>query len=275
MSPPPWASPGGRAWHYGFRAFGGVVLLFLAVPILVVLPLSFNAERYFSYPMPGLSLRWYEHFVSSGSWQRALRNSLVVAVATTCVATPLGTLAAVGLSRPSFPFRALMTGFLISPMIVPSVITAVGMYFFYARIGLTNTVLGLVVAHTTFATPFVVIIVTATLVGFDVNLSRAASSLGARPARAFFTVTLPVILPGVVSGAIFAFITSFDEVVAVVFLAATEQHTLPREMWKGVRENIDPTILAVACVLVAVSVLVLTSMELLRRRVGGLRGWRG
>ena len=264
-----------RVWHYGLRALCGAILLFLAVPILVILPLSFNAERYFSYPMPGLSLRWYENFFTSSSWQRALGNSVVVATATTCLATPLGTLAALGLSRPGFPFRRLITGFLISPMIVPSVITAVGMYFFYTRLGLNSTLLGLVVAHTTFATPFVVIIVTATLVSFDVSLSRAAASLGAHPARAFFTVTLPVILPGLISGAIFAFITSFDEVVAVVFLAATEQHTLPREMWKGVRENIDPTILAVACVLVAVSVLVLTSIEVLRRRNAGLRGWRG
>src|SRR5206468_820149 len=138
-------------------------------------------------------------------------NSLVLAVATTGLATPLGTLAALGLTRPAFPFRALVTGVLISPMVVPSVITAVGLYFFYSRLGLTSTLLGLVLAHTVLATPFVVIIVSATLAGLDANLGRAAASLGAHPVRGFFTVTLPLILPGVLSGAVFAFVTSFDE----------------------------------------------------------------
>lgn len=274
MSQPPWASASDRASHYALRALCAAVLLFLTAPILVILPLSFNSEPYFSYPIPGWSLRWYENFFASEAWQRALRNSLVVALATTGLATPLGTLAALGLTRPTFPGRTLVTGILISPMVVPSVITAVGMYFFYSRLGLTSTLLGLIVAHTALATPFVVIIVTATLAGFDATLARAAATLGANPARGFFTVTLPLILPGVVSGAVFAFITSFDEVVVVIFLAAVEQHTLTREMWKGIRENINPTILAVACLMATVSVFVLLSVELIRRRNERVRGIR-
>jgi putative spermidine/putrescine transport system permease protein len=272
MTEPAWISPLDRTLRYTLRGVCALVLLFLAAPILVILPLSFNSEPYFSYPIPGWSLRWYELFFTSPAWQRALRNSLVVAIATTALATPLGTLAALGLTRPRFPLRGLVTGLLISPMVIPSIITAVGLYFWYSRIGLSGSLLGLVLAHTVLATPFVVIIVSATLAGFDATLARAAASLGARPVRAFFTVTLPLILPGLVSGAVFAFVTSFDEVVVVIFLAAVEQHTLTREMWKGIRENINPTILAVACLMAVISVAVLTAVELLRRRNARLRG---
>jgi putative spermidine/putrescine transport system permease protein len=272
MRQPSWASPLDRAWRWARWGICALVLLFLTAPILVILPLSFNSEPYFSYPIPGWSLRWYEHFFTSPAWQRALRNSLVVATATTAVATPLGTMAALGLTRPDFPLRGVVAALLISPMVVPSVITAVGLYFFYSRIGLSESLLGLVLAHTVLATPFVVIIVGATLAGFDVTLPRAAASLGARPLWTFLTVTLPLILPGIVSGAVFAFVTSFDEVVVVIFLAAVEQHTLTREMWKGIRENINPTILAVACLMAAISIVVLTSVELLRRRSARLRG---
>jgi putative spermidine/putrescine transport system permease protein len=272
VGPPSWASPLDRAWRGALWGICALVLLFLTAPIVVILPLSFNSEPYFSYPIPGWSLRWYEHFFTSPAWQRALRNSVVVATATTIVATPLGTMAALGLTRPDFPLRGMVTALLIAPMVVPSVITAVGLYFFYSRIGLSGSLLGLVLAHTVLATPFVVIIVGATLAGFDVTLPRAAASLGARPLWTFLTVTLPLILPGIVSGAVFAFVTSFDEVVVVIFLAAVEQHTLTREMWKGIRENINPTILAVACLMVAISIVVLTSVELLRRRSARLRG---
>lgn len=271
---PAWSSPIDHARRLLLWAFCGLVFLFLLAPILVVLPLSFNAEPYFSYPMPGTSLRWYESFLASAAWQRALRNSFIVATLTTCLATVLGTLAALGLTRTRFPFKTLIVGTLISPMVAPIVITAVAMYFFYAKIALTNSFTGLVVAHTALATPFVVIIVSATLAGFDTRLARAAASLGAPPLTAFFTVTMPLILPGLISGALFAFVTSFDEVVTVIFLAGVEQHTLTREMWKGVREEINPTILAVACLMVSLSALALTLMELLRRRAEHLRGRR-
>jgi putative spermidine/putrescine transport system permease protein len=274
MPLPAWASPLDYALRALLWTFCGLVLLFLVAPILVALPLSFNAEPYFSYPMPGTSLRWYAAVVHSPAWRKALQNSLVVGTLTMVLATLLGTLAALGLTRARFPFKALILGTLISPMVAPIVITAVAMYFFYAKIGLINSFAGLVVAHTALATPFVVIIVSATLAGFDTRLSRAAASLGAPPLTAFFTVTMPLILPGLISGALFAFVASFDEVVTVIFLAGVEQYTLPREMWKGVREDINPTILAVACLMVALSVLALTLMEFLRRRTERLRGQR-
>ena len=252
--------------RWGLRLFVGGVLAFLVAPVLVVIPLSFNAEPYFTYPMPGLSTRWYAELFGSEVWRLAVRNSLVVAGFTTLLATALGTLAALGLSRREFPYRALVMGVLVSPMVVPLVITAVGVYFFYARVGLTAGLTGIVLAHTALATPFVVITVTATLTGFDWSLVRAAQSLGARPLTAFRRVTLPLITPGVVSGALFAFVTSFDEVVVVLFVAGPAQRTLPRQMWTGIREQISPTILAVATLMTLLSVLLLTCVELLRRR---------
>jgi putative spermidine/putrescine transport system permease protein len=274
MAIAPYASPAERAWYYIHRAICALVLLFLIAPILVIMPLSFNAEPYFTYPMPGLSTRWYEDFFTSSRWQLALQNSVFVACSTTVLATSLGTLAALGLSKANFPARNLVMGLLISPMIVPVVITAVGMYFFYAQMGLTNSFFGLILAHTALATPFVVITVTATLIGFDHTLTRAGASLGAPPPRVFFKVVLPLILPGVISGALFAFVTSFDEVVVVLFLASPEQRTLPKQMFSGIREQISPTITAVATMLIIFSIILLTSVELLRRRSERLRGIR-
>jgi putative spermidine/putrescine transport system permease protein len=170
------------------------------------------------------------------------------------------------------PFRSLAMGMLISPMIVPIIISAAGMYFFYSNIGLDQTYFGIILAHTALGTPFVVITVTATLVGFDHSLSRASASLGADPTRTFFKVVMPLILPGVISGGLFAFITSFDEVVVVLFLSGFEQRTIPLQMWAGLREQISPTILAVATILVIISIALLTTLELLRRRSERLRG---
>jgi putative spermidine/putrescine transport system permease protein len=269
---PPYVGPLGRAWHYGFYLICGLVLLFLITPILVIIPLSFNAEPYFTYPMPGFSLRWYQDFWASDMWGRAIRNSLIIGVCATILATTLGTLAALGLAKPGLPYKGVIMGILISPIIVPLVITAVGMYFFYSSLGLANSLPGIILAHTALGTPFVVITVTATLVGFDYSLVRAAQNLGASPARTFFKVQMPLILPGVISGALFAFITSFDEVVVVLFLASIEERTIPRQMWTDIREQISPTILAVATILVLISVLLLATLELLRRRNERLRG---
>jgi putative spermidine/putrescine transport system permease protein len=274
MAMAPYATSAERVWYYTLRVIVGAVLLFLIAPILIIMPLSFNAEPYFSYPMPGLSLRWYEDFFGNDRWQSALRMSVVVAFFTTILATTLGTVASLGLSRANFPGRAAVLSVLISPMIVPVIITAVGMYFFYDRVGLTNSVAGLVLAHTALATPFVVITVTATLSGFDQTLVRAGASLGADPMRVFFKIILPLILPGVISGALFAFVTSFDEVVVVLFIASPEQRTLPKQMFSGIREMISPTITAAASFLIVISVFLLTSVELLRRRSERLRGIR-
>jgi len=261
-----------RIWRYALWLICGLVLLFLALPTLVVIPLSFNAQPYFTYPMPGWSLRWYDAVFSSASWHRAAVNSLIVAIATMVLSMALGTPAAIGLHRSNFRFKSLLIGFMISPMIAPVVITAVGIFFFFARLDLVSTYPGLVLAHSTLATPFVVIAITATLSGFDQNLVRAGLGLGANPLTVFFRVTMPIIMPGLIAAALFAFITSFDEVVVTFFLAGIEQHTLPREMWKGAREEFNPTILAVACLLTVVSVSSLSLLEWTRRRNRRLRG---
>jgi putative spermidine/putrescine transport system permease protein len=249
-----------------FLGFCGCVLLFLIAPILAIIPLSFNSEPFFTYPMPGFSLQWYREFFTSDMWQLALKNSVIVAVFSTILATALGTLAALGLSRRDCPLRASITAVLISPMIIPVVVMAVGIYYFFAEVGLLNSLTGIVLAHTALGAPFVVITVTATLASFDHNLMRAAASLGATHVNAFFKVMLPVILPGVASGALFALVTSFDEVVVVLFLAGSEQRTLPRQMWSGVRETLSPTITAVATLLILLAVALLLTIQWLQRR---------
>jgi putative spermidine/putrescine transport system permease protein len=274
MAISPYASSTERVWYYTHRVLCAVILFFLIAPILVITPLSFNAEPYFSYPMPGLSLRWYEDFFTNDRWVLALKTSIIVAAFTTAIATTLGTLAALGLSRANFPARASFMSVLIMPMIVPIIISAVGMYFFYTDISLSNSLPGLILAHTALATPFVVIVVTATLSGFDHTLSRAGASLGGTPVTVFKRVILPLILPGVISGALFAFVTSFDEVVVVVFLASPEQRTLPKQMFSGIREDISPTITAAATLLILFAITMLTTVELLRRRSERLRGIR-
>jgi putative spermidine/putrescine transport system permease protein len=274
MAIPPYATRSEVLFHWGLRIFVGVVLLFLVAPILAIMPLSFNSDSFFSYPMPGYSLKWYEDFFTSDRWMSALRLSVVLAFFTTLLATTLGTLAALGLSRSNLPYRASIMAVLISPMIVPVIISALGMFFFYSKIGLTGTIPGLVLAHTALATPFVVITVTATLSSFDRTLMRAGESLGASPATVFAKVVMPLILPGMISGALFAFVTSFDEVVAVIFIAGPEQRTLPRQMFSGIREQISPTITAAASVLIVFSTILLITIELLRRRSERLRGIR-
>lgn len=272
---PPYVGLPGKIWHYTFRLICGLILLYLILPVLVTIPLSFNTEPYFSYPMPGFSLRWYEEIFHNPLWLLSMKNSLIIGFFATVLATSLGTIAALGLSKRDLPYKGLIMALLASPMIVPIVITAVGMYFFYSKVGLANSLPGLILAHAALGTPFVVITVTATLVGFDYRLVRAAASLGASPLYTFFKVTLPLVLPGMISGALFAFGTSFDEVVVVMFVGGIEQRTIPRQMWTGIREELNPTILAVATILTMLSVLLLITLEMLRRRNERLRGIRG
>src|SRR5262245_16411903 len=230
MAFPAYVTTSEKAAYFGLRIYVGLVLVFLIAPILVIMPLSFNSETFFSYPMPGTSPKWYEDFFFNDRWQSSLRMSIIVALATTCFATFLGTLAALGLARSNLPGRAAVMAVLISPMIVPLIISGVGMFIFYSRINLAGTTFGLVLAHSALATPFVVITVTATLAGFDRTLMRAGASLGAAPWTVFYKVVMPLILPGMISGALFAFVTSFDESVVVLFLASPEQRTLPKQM---------------------------------------------
>ncbi len=276
---PPYASTGQRLWYYTFRVICALLFLFLIIPILVILPLSFNAEDFFTFTKKmlaldpdGYSLKHYRDFFTNSDWQNALYNSARIAPMATILSVSFGTLAAIGLSQSHVPFRGAIMAILISPMIVPLIISAAGMYFFYSRIGLQGTYWGVVLAHAALGTPFVIITVTATLVGFDKSLVRAAANLGADPVRTFFKVQMPLIVPGVISGALFAFITSFDEVVVVLFLGSASQKTLPWQMFTGLREQISPTILAVATILVVISIALLTTLEFLRRRSERLRG---
>ena len=254
-------------------AFCVAVFVFLIAPILVVVPLSFNAEPYFTFTKGMLefdpaaySLQWYARVAGDEQWVRSLVNSLVIGFSATALATALGTLAALGLASPAMPARPLVMGLLISPMVTPLVISAAGMFFFYSTVGLAQTHIGLILAHAALGTPFVVITVTATLASFDANLTRASASLGAGPWRTFREVQLPLIAPGVVSGALFAFATSFDEVVTVLFMGGLDQRTIPRQMWSGIREQSSPEILAVATVLIAFALLLMVAVEWLRRR---------
>ncbi len=293
------ASPLERIWYYTYLVICGLIFLFLIAPILIIIPLSFNAEPYFtftqkmlSFDPTGFSTRWYDMLLTFGmtnpgaprdsswwsdvwnnaAWVNAAKNSVIIGFFATILAAALGTIAALGLSRPEMPYRRAIMAVLISPMIVPIIITATGLFFFYSKTGLAGSYIGIILAHATLGIPFVIITVTATLVGFDHSLTRAAASLGANPATTFRKITLPLILPGVISGGLFAFVTSFDEVVVVLFVAAHDQQTIPRQMWNGIREQISPAILSVATILVIISVLLLATMELLRRRSERLRG---
>lgn len=262
----PYASKAEKLARFGLVSICVLVLLFLMIPVLVIIPLSFNSSSFLTYPMDGFSLRWYNELMTSAEWRQAFKNSFIIAPVATALAMILGTLASVGLCRGNFRFKGVIMAFLIAPMIVPLVIVAVGLYFFFAKLQLLNSYIGLVVAHAILGMPFVVITVNATLQGFNTNLSRAAASLGAPPLTVFFKVVLPLIAPGVISGGLFAFATSFDEVVVTLFLASPSQRTLPLHMFSGIRENISPNIAAVATIMIVLSVLMLLTLEVLRRR---------
>lgn len=287
---PVYATSGDVLWSNTFRLICGLIFFFLIAPIAVVIPLSFNAENFFTFTPAmlaldpdGYSLKHYQDFMTNPDWLRPLKNSFIIAPFATIISVSLGTLAAIGLSQSHVPGRRAIMAILISPMIVPLIISATGMFFFYSGLGvfLEDTLhfskdlsgyIKVILAHAVLGIPFVIITVTATLVGFDRSLTRAAANMGAGPVRTFFKVQMPLILPGVISGGLFAFITSFDEVVVVLFVGSAVQKTLPWQMFTGLREQISPTILAVATILVVISILLLTTLELLRRRSERLRG---
>lgn len=299
MALPVYADPLERLWYYSYRVICALIFFFLIAPIIIIMPLSFNAEPYFTFTTKmltlnpeGFSMRWYDNLLTFGmvspdalrdgswwsdvwnnaKWVQAAKNSIIIGFFSTIVATVLGTIAAMGLSRPEMPYRKVIMALLISPMIVPIIITATGLFFFYSDIGLSGTYFGVIMAHATLGIPFVIITVTATMMSFDKSLIRAAQNMGAGPVTTFFKVQLPLITPGVVSGGLFAFVTSFDEVVVVLFIGSHEQQTIPRQMWNGIREQISPSILAVATILVIFSIGLLTVVELLRRRSERMRG---
>jgi putative spermidine/putrescine transport system permease protein len=263
---PAYATPLDKAGWWAVRIACVGVLAFLLLPILVIMPLSFSDSSFLAYPIPGWSLKWYQNLFTSAEWARAAKNSFIVAPAATVIATVLGTLAAVGLARTDFPFKGLLMSLLIAPMVVPIVVVGVSTYLFFAKAGLADSYTALIIVHAALGAPFVLTTVLATLQGFNNNLVRASLSLGESPLRTFFRITLPVIAPGVVSGALFAFATSFDEVVVTLFLAGPEQVTLPRQMFTGIRENITPTIAAVATLLILFTTSLLLVLEWLRGR---------
>ena len=270
-----------RIWHYIYLTICTSVFIYLVAPLFVIFPLSFSADEFlmFSEGMKRLdpeafSTRWYKDMVwgTKNPWGLAAKNSLMVAFFATIGSVLIGTLAAVGLSSRHMPYKGIIMAILISPMIVPLIISGVAIFFFMAKVGLAATHTGIIIAHIILGTPFVVITVTATLSGFDHSVTRAAASLGSTPINTFMKITLPLILPGVISGGLFAFVTSFDEVVVVLFLAGLENTTIPIQMWIGLREQLSPTILAVATCLIIMSTLILVTAELLRRRSERLRG---
>ncbi|MFZ3583867.1 ABC transporter permease subunit [Loktanella sp. DJP18] len=287
---PAYATSGQVLWHNGFKFICGAIFFFLIAPIITIIPLSFNALNFFTFTPEmlaldpaGYSLKHYRDFFTNDAWLQPLKNSLIIAPFATIISVTLGTLAAIGLSQSHVPGRRAIMAILISPMIVPLIISATGMFFFYSQLGLfMENYLGMskdltgyikvILAHAALGVPFVIITVTATLVSFDQSLTRAAANMGANPVTTFFKIQMPLILPGVISGGLFAFITSFDEVVVVLFVGAAAQKTLPWQMFTGLREQISPTILAVATILVVVSIILLTVVELLRRRSERLRG---
>ena len=270
-----------RIWHYIYLAICTSVFIYLVAPLFVIFPLSFSADEFliFSEGMKRLypdafSTRWYKDMVwgTKNPWGLAAKNSFIVAIFATIGSVILGTIAALGLSSRHMPYKGVIMAILISPMIVPLIISGVAIFFFMAKVGLAATHTGIIIAHIILGTPFVVITVTATLSGFDHSVTRAAASLGSTPYNTFMKITLPLITPGVVSGALFAFVTSFDEVVVVLFLAGLENTTIPIQMWIGLREQLSPTILAVATCLIIMSTLILVTAELLRRRSERIRG---
>ena len=263
---PAYATLPDKLGWYALRAVCIGVLGFLLLPILVVIPLSFSESSFLVYPITAWSLKWYHNLFASDEWMRAVKNSFIVAPAATVIATVLGTAAAVGLARTRFAFKGLLMSVLIAPMVVPIVVVAVATYLFFANIGLGDTYSALIIVHAALGAPFVLTTVLATLQGFDHNLVRASQGLGAWPLQTFLRITLPVIAPGVISGALFAFAISFDEVVVALFLAGPEQITLPRQMFNGIRENISPTIAAVATLLILFTSGLLLALEWLRGR---------
>jgi putative spermidine/putrescine transport system permease protein len=265
----PYTTAPEKIWHYALRAICAAIVIFLLAPLLVVIPLSFNNGTFLTFPLAGFSTRWYAELFQSANWTTATWNSFLIGSGATVLATALGTVAAIGLKQMRSRASRIATAIILSPMIVPVVITGVGVYFLYSPLGLVSSILGMILAHTVLSVPFVVITVTAALNGFDTVLLRAAASCGASPFHTFRKVLLPLILPGVMSGAVFAFAISFDDIVLALFLAGPEQRTLPIQMFNGVREEINPTITAAATLLVLLSICCLAIVEGLRRR--GLR----
>jgi putative spermidine/putrescine transport system permease protein len=249
-------------------AVTAAVLLYLITPTIVVIPLSFNDTSFFQFPPRAWSLRWYRQFFGEAAWLDALRTSLKLGVATMMLATLLGTGAALGALRGRLPGRDAFFGLLIAPMVFPTIVFSLALYFVLARLQLLSSFGALVIGHTVLAVPVVFLIISAALEGMDETIEFAGLSAGAPPWRVYLEITLPMIKTSIVTGALFAFLISFDEVVLAMFLSGADSITLPKKMWDGIRLEINPTIAAASSVLVAVSVIVVLVNEWLRKRSG-------
>ena len=252
--------------------FGGAVMIYMVLPILIIVPMSFSEAQYFQFPPRSFSFKWYINFFTDRYWRGSMILSLQVALITTILATFLGTLAAFGLDRGQFRGKSLIQGIVLSPRIIPFIITALAAYFFYARLKLIGTRFALITIHTVLATPFVVISLSAALKGFDRALERAAMGLGASRLQTYLRVTLPVVRPGIISGAVLAFMTSFDEVIIAIYICGTSSVTLPKQMWDGMIREIEPTITAVASLLVGVTILLLILTGMLGKKSTPAKG---
>lgn len=255
-------SHGQRLWLY---VLGALTLLFLILPSLLVIPLSFSDSRYLAFPPPGWSTRWYAAYFDALEWREATRTSFVAATLTMIISTLLGTLAAYSLHTSQSRFTQLIYATFMMPLIIPGILIAIGVFLLFAQLGLNNTMTGIVLAHSVMAIPLVVITVASGLKSYDITQEMVARSLGASRPWAFLTVTLPQIKVSVVSAALLAFITSLDEVVISLFIAGGDNATLTRRMFNALRDEIDPTIAAISTLLILLSVILLALTQLLKR----------
>ncbi len=230
-----------------------VVLLFLLLPVTMVIPVSFTPHRYLSLPGSEWSLRHYATLVTDPSWLRSIRDSLIVACASTAIAVAMGTACAIGCWRVSSRLSEALRIVMLAPIIVPTIVHALGFYQAWVQFGLIDTYAGLIAAHAVKGAPYVVIAVSASLANVDLRLEQAARNLGATVWQTLGRVIVPSAKPGMLAGAIFAFITSWDELVVNLFITSRNVYTLPRKIWDGIQDNINPAVAAVATVLIAVT----------------------
>jgi putative spermidine/putrescine transport system permease protein len=254
------------AWEKLFYGMSALVLLFLVSPVFFVIPMSFNASRYLEFPPTGFSLQWYQEYFSRIAWQRATLISVEVALVTMLAATTLGTLAAFAMTRYEFRGKGAVTMFVFCPLVISPIITSLSLYVWFAKLRILGTVAALVLAHLVLTIPYVIIVVSAALRGFDRRLEFASLSLGAGPIRTFLRVTLPIILPGILTAGLFALAISFDEVIIAMFISGGGARTLPVRMWEGIMVELDPTMAAVSTLVIAVTLSIFLGASLLRRK---------
>ncbi len=256
---------GDRGIRIGLHLIASVIVVFLIVPTLIVIPMSFSPSQFLEFPPSGFSLRWYEEFLTNPKWTGPTLLSISIAFWTAAIATVIGTATALALVRGRLRFKPALNTVVIFPLTAPIIVVAVAVLSFYLRVGLNGTMIGFVLAHTVLATPYVVLVTSAALQRFDWSLELAALNLGATPLQSFLRVVLPAMVPAALVGAVFAFITSFDEAVVAFFISDVRQTTLPRRLFESIDFDLSPVIAAIATVITTASVLLLGTAELIRQ----------